>query len=532
MLDPLKVRLLAAVLMFGCAISMPVSLSLPFGQSMSASLSAADPWEFSAYKVRAWVHLADHPTLNQALFDEIAYHAQADAELIDKSGWQVEIERAPSEYRSKIRAGVEDIELTQEMKATQDVVKGDRIAFIHIDFSGDQYTIQVRQLDCQTHLWGPTSTKVTRYTSRISYLVYQALYETLVPIAKIEKIEGKYVRLRVRASQIMKKIENGALVANPRSPGWVDLRSVFMPIVRKNDKDGKIQLKDGVKIYEWTYLQPVEEVRSEHVKTESYLKAEIHGARRAPLAGRTNRSQKKFAVVVRPTMDKTKLTLLTRDKTPKPIADKKIYVKYPGQEDTIELGQTNSKGEIVIESNGQPLHLVYIKSGKRRILARLPLVPGYYASLRESMKDDKDRLRAEGVLAGFEFSLMDLTVRRQVMALRIRSALEKGNHEQARRLYDDFTTKLESRDKFLGRVSKQRSELMKEAGDERQKELIYKMFSDFDILVRRKMSPTLHSELDQEILNVEQGGTYKPAGDNLNTSDIDKSLNEVQNKSN
>ena len=72
---------------------------------------------------------------------------------------------------------------------------------------------------------------------------------------------------------------------------------------------------------------------------------------------------------------------------------------------------------------------------------------------------------------------------------------------------------------------------MKDAGDERQKELIYGMFSDFDVLVRQKMSPTLNYDLDQEILNVEKGGTYKPKKENLNTSEIDKNLEEEQKSS-
>ncbi|MEC9091346.1 MAG: hypothetical protein VX438_01485 [Planctomycetota bacterium] len=490
-----------------------------------------EPWEFSPYRIRTFVQLADHPTLNNAFFERLAYDVPVFAELLDRSGWRVSLEKAPSRYQHKITRGVERIELTQQMKTTDDVLHSDRIAFVNVAKSSDGYQVQTRQLDCQTHLWGPTSTRQTRYTSCLAQVIYESLQETLVPIAKIEKIEGKYVRLRIRASQIMKKSEKGVLVSNVHSPGWIDLTSIFMPVTRLNDKEGNIKLKDGIKRYDWTYLRPVEEVRNELIKTESYLRAEIHGAKRAPLAGRTNRSQRKFAVVVRPTLQQTKLTLWTRDKSPKPIPDKKIYVKYPGQEESKEIGQTNRKGEIIIEPNDQPLHLIYIKSGERRILARLPIVPGYYGQLKADMKDDKDRLRAEGVLAGFEFNFMDLTVRRQVLALRIRSALEKRKTEQARRLYGDFTTQLESRDKFLGRISKERSELMKEAGDDRQKELIYNMFSDFDVLVRQKMSPTLSYDLDQEILNVEQGGDYKPTQENLDTSNIDQNLKEEEKKS-
>jgi hypothetical protein len=54
------------------------------------------------------------------------------------------------------------------------------------------------------------------------------------------------------------------------------------------------------------------------------------------------------------------------------------------------------------------------------------------------------------------------------------------------------------------------------------------MFSQFQILVQQKMKPSLASSLDKAILNVEKGGTYKPPEENLNTTDLDKQLKEVQ----
>lgn len=500
---------------------------------LSSQVRGDEPWGFSPYRVRAWVQLADYPTLNPALFDRIAREVPLMAELVDKSGWRITVEESPHEYRHLISRGIKQIEISDDQKQSADILKGDRIAFVHVDHHLGEYTIQARQFDCQTHLWGPTSTKHTRYPGLIPRLVYETLRATLVPIAKIEKIEGEFVRLRIRAQQIMKKMKDGVPVPNTESPGWIGMDSIFMPVLRMDDKDGNIRIKDGIKIYDWTYLRPVEEVRSEYVESESYLRAEIHGARRAPLAGRTNRSQRKFALVVRPTLEETRLQLLTRDKTPKPIPDKQIFVKYPGEEDARVIGRTDRRGEIVLPVNDEPLHLVYIKSGERRILARLPIVPGFFDEVSADMKDDKVRLRAEGVLAGLEFNFMDLTIRRQVLALRIRSALTKGNHQEARRIYNDKYLALETRDSFKSRMDKAADELLKDLNDQipeedRQKKLIVQMFGEMRKLVDQKMAGDLDGQLNREITNVEQGGVYKPTGQNLDTSEIDEDLKEAE----
>lgn len=501
------------------------------GSQFARPVSGEEPWEFAPYRIRVWVLMDDHPVLNQGLWHHIEQDVISDAELVDKSAWQIRFESAPAEYRHLIARGVEAINITDKQKASRDIRHGDRIAFLHISEENDSFVVKSRQFDCQTHLWGPTATRITPYPTRIPRMVFEVLRDTLVPVAKIEKIEGKYVRLRVRAKQIMKRIENGELVPNTSSPAWIDLNSVFMPVVRLNDKDGYIRIKDGIKVYDWTYLFPVEEVRSDVVETESYIKAEIHGAKRAPLAGRTNRAQRKFALVVRPTLSQTKLTIFTRDKTPRPIPDKKIYVKYPGQKDSTPIGRTNENGEIIIKPNEHPLHLVYIKSGEKRVLARLPIVPGYYETLTTDMKDDKVRLRAEGVLAGLEFNLMDLTIRREVLALRIRTALSKKDASEARRIYNEKFMALETQDSFDQRISKAIEELNKNLDDQnlddaRQKELIVKMFGDFRILVQSKLAGDLAGTLNREITTVENGGVYKPGGDNLDTSEIDKSLKE------
>lgn len=520
--EKLAIRALIMLSMFGYV--------LPFHNCVQAE----EPWGFSPYKVRAWIQFADHPTLNEALYQDVCYEVPAHAELLDRSGWKIDIERAPKEYQHLIVRDIEQITFTEAQMMSPDMRQGDRLAFVHVDFADDLYTIRSRQFDCQTHLWGPTSTKTTRYVSRLPRVIFETIRDTLVPIAKIEKIEGQFVRLRIRASQIMKTMDHGVLVPNTQSPGWIDMNSIFMPVVRMNDRDGYIRLKDGIKVYDWTFLKPVEEVRSEHVESESYIRAEIHGAKRAPMAGRTNRSMRKFALVVRPTLTETKLTLVTKDKNPKPIPDKQIFAKYPGESDSKEIGRTNRKGEIIIKSDDHPLHLIYIKSGERRILARLPIVPGYFENLEANMRDDKVRLRAEGVLAGLEFNFMDLTVRRQVLALRIRTALTKGNAKEARRIYNEKYLALETRDTFKSRIDKAVDQgLLKELDDQvpdqaRQKELIKGMFGELQKLVSQKMAGDLDGQLNREINTVEAGGVYKPSNDNLDTSNIDKDLKDAQ----
>ena len=504
------------------------------------SFAQNEPWEFSPYRIRVMILADDVPELNDQFIDRLSSEIVGLAEQTDKSGWQVMVEPAPAFYRPIMAMGVEKIELgavsekvlrttkagkereenvdfltlngiklEEDSAPHQDIVKGDRIAFVHITKSQTGFDVVTRQLDCQLHLWGPASKGSTRYSSRLGSVVFESVRSTLVPVAKIEKVEGEYVRMRQRAAQMVVKVQDGVIVPNLDSPARVSLSTVYRPVVRKNDKNGNIVIKEGIREIDWTYLVPTENVQA--AGSQSYIRAQIHGAKRSPLAGRINKSQKKYAVVVRPTTQKTKLTLVTRDKNPKPIPDKKIYLKYPedGKKGkTIEVGQTDRKGEVYIEANDHPLHLIYIKSGERRILARLPIVPGYFENLEAAMQDDQDRLRSEGVLAGFEFSFMDLTVRREVYAMRIRSKLEQKKPKEARELYNRFL-ELESPDDFQKRLNNENRILGAQAGDEKQKKLIDGMFSQLQFLVQQRLSPELTSELDQAILTVEKGGTYK-----------------------
>ena len=140
------------------------------------------------------------------------------------------------------------------------------------------------------------------------------------------------------------------------------------------------------------------------------------------------------------------------------------------------------------------------------------------------MQDDKDRLRSEGVLAGFEFSFMDLTVRREVYAMRIRSKLEQKKAKEARELYNLFL-ELESPDDFQKRLNNENRILGAAAGDEKQKKLIDGMFSQLQFLVQQRLQPELTSDLDQDILNVEKGGTYKVKSA---VDDLEKELNKTE----
>lgn len=536
------------------AWAMLVCLAASLGSRWS--FAQDEPWEFSPYRVRVMVLTDDVPELNGKFFGKMADEISILAEQTDKSAWRVMVEEAPLFYRPLIAMGVEQIELgaisekvvrvkkdgkereenvdfltlngiklERESTPHEDIVKGDRIAFVHVTKSQTGFNVVTRQLDCQLHLWGPASTKSTRYRSRLAGVVFETIRSTLVPVARIEKIEGNFVRMRQRAAQMVIKVEDGVVVPNLDSPAQVSLSTVYRPVVRKNDKNGKIVIKDGIREIDWTYLVPMENVQA--AGSQSYIRAEINGAKRSPLAGRINKSQKKYAVVVRPTTNRTKLTLVTRDKKPKPIPDKKIYLKYPGADrktKTIEVGQTNRKGEVYIDANDHPLHLIYIKSGERRILARLPIVPGYFEELEAAMQDDKDRLRSEGVLAGFEFSFMDLTVRREVYAMRIRSKLEQKKAKEARELYNLFL-ELESPDDFQKRLNNENRVLGAAAGDEKQKKLIDGMFSQLQFLVQQRLQPELTSDLDQDILNVEKGGTYKVKSA---VDDLEKELNKTE----
>jgi hypothetical protein len=77
--------------------------------------------------------------------------------------------------------------------------------------------------------------------------------------------------------------------------------------------------------------------------------------------------------------------------------------------------------------------VIYIKNGQR-VLARLPIVPGYRPIETASLPNDDYRLQFEAFIAGLQNTVLDSTIQRKVYEIRIKHHVEKNEEKDAREL--------------------------------------------------------------------------------------------------
>ncbi len=185
-----------------------------------------------------------------------------------------------------------------------------------------------------------------------------------------------------------------------------------------------------------------------------------------------------------------------------PLAGCEIHAKYPGEENTELVGLTDYSGGIDLLPTEKPLRLFYIKNGGQ-LLARLPLVVGQQTAITANVMDDDPRLRAEAYIKSLQSRVIDLVARREILAVRIRSKINKGEIEEARQLVSEFrslTTSVQLT-RELDDMQRRSSNVPGITGKR-----ISKVFQDGQKLLAGFLDPEMANKLAREVTEAEQQG--------------------------
>jgi hypothetical protein len=124
-------------------------------------------------------------------------------------------------------------------------------------------------------------------------------------------------------------------------------------------------------------------------------------------------------------------------------------------------------------------------------------VPGYLPEVTAPLRNDAQRLEAEGMLLGIQESLVDLVARREVLSHRIRQRIEKGTLEEAEVLLRELQ-RLDTQEDFERRVQRRKQSLS--SVDTRAQQKIDQLFADTRPLLGRFLNAARTEEL-QALLN-------------------------------
>jgi hypothetical protein len=422
-------------------VSLAVVLGVT-GTSRSQSI-----WEVSPYKIEVWVAVEPQARLDGAWQERLPVELQTLAGSRVGAVWQVQARAVPAPFLADVLRETE-LELERIKDKQPQLAGADKLILVWVQSDPGGYRISAREVDLSTRRW---STVERFVVPRIAGLVPHALNlvcEVFVPLVRIERIEESRVTVAVRGGALERPETS---VRRWQVPTQVQVGDVLQPVLLRADRNGRIG-PEGVKLIEWTVLIVKE-------RQGSVLTCEFQSGFRQPFSTRRSSRIQQLALLVKPRLDATTLRLVNRQALDEPLAGYEVYSRGPDEKQVPQLvGRTDWRGELTIERDeDEPIKVLLVRNGQQ-LLGKLPLVAGEQPLLVAPLRNDELRLEAEGFLLGVQDSLVDLVARREVLATRIRRAIEAGELERADTLLRELR-QLDTQEDFARRVQQRKQTL-------------------------------------------------------------------------
>ena len=359
-----------------------------------------------------------------------------------------EKESGKADLSSIIEDGDQEIE--QVLIAPNPLPELDKIYAVSLQDRGGVFELQLVEFDTNARVRVLAASRKFRNLAMLSSQIFSCLQEVFSPISRIQyngMTDGKTANIEMRSVGLVSDVNQG-------SPILLQKGDVLRPVVRKNDRNTNAPAYEGVIEVIWTYMF-VNEVITHHEeslnadRSNGTARGEVistYTMLRNPLAARRNTAQQKYGLLVRPTSNSSLLKITAMGRDDYTLQGYNVFAKSPkidlddeSDTPTIRLGQTDWRGGIEIDQDifaGQgktKLVVIYVKNGQR-VLARLPIVPGYRPVETASLPNDDYRLQFEAFFVGLQNSVLDYTIQRKVYEIRIKHHVEKNEEKDAREL--------------------------------------------------------------------------------------------------
>ena len=341
-------------------------------------------------------------------------------------------------------------EVDQVLIAPNPLPELDKIYAVSLHDRGGVFELQLVEFDTNARVRVLAASRKFRNLAVLSGQIFSCLQEVFSPISRIQyngMTDGKTASIEMRSAGLVPDVNQG-------SPILLQKGDVLRPVVRKNDRKTHAPAYEGVIEVIWTYMFVNEVITHQEeslnaTRSNGSARGEVvstYTMLRNPLAARRNTAQQKYGLLVRPTSNSSLLKITAMGRDDYSLQGYNVFAKSPkidladeSDTPTIRIGQTDWRGGIEIDQDifaGQgktKLVIIYIKNGQR-VLARLPIVPGYRPVETASLPNDDYRLQFEAFFVGLQNSVLDYTIQRKVYEIRIKHHVEKNEEKDAREL--------------------------------------------------------------------------------------------------
>ena len=449
-------------------------------------------WEYEPYQVRCWISAHDDPRWTESLQQELSDALVRRADVAIGAVWNLTITSPPPAAQISDLAMLSDMPQESLKTFAGDALKQDKLIIVRLSPADGAWNIDARELDCRSRQWGPVMQGHAPQLESLPLVVWDVILDSFHPLVRIESVEGREVKARLRA---------GGLVSDPSSPALIEPGMVLRPILRRNDRSGEPAANTGIQPIPWTLLTVTE-------RKESLLTCQSTSGFRAAIPARGGVRTERLALLVRPLHPSTRIVLQTRHDPPQPLAGYEVYLRRTPDAEAELLGATDWRGEIEVPRGNGTLVTLLVRNGNQ-LLARLPFVPGQDAVLAAPLADDEGRLQAEGAVAALHSRALDLVARREVLAARFRARLKEQKFDEAQKLLDEFR-KLETRSDLSRALDEQQQRIS--ATDRMTQTRIDKIFGEArKILLLKALSDDMVNTLAAELLKARTAPKTAPA---------------------
>lgn len=436
---------------------------------------AQSVWDLTPYRIRVLMAVDNRPEFTERLAESMRAVLAERTDTAVGAAWILQSGPAPDDLRPALLDGLAALSVEQVPQSLVEL-EADKLIFVTLTAGQGGWTIGARELDLQTRLLGTTVSRHVRQRQLLGEEAFQAVLGAFAPLARIEQVEGKQVRLRLRA---------GGLPPLDPTLSWIGPGSVLRPVIRYNDRDGKPR---RIEPLEWTFMA-VESLAG------AELTSTLHSGLRSPLSGRRRGPVEQVALAVRPSGLPTRLVLKSRTDPQRRLAGYEVYSHPPHATATHLVGRTDGQGELLVPADSAGLRVLLVKNGGE-LLARLPMLPGLFSVAAAEIPDDDQRLAAEGVITGLQRRFVDIIARRQVLMTRVRARMDEGKLEEAERFMEQLR-RLGSHQQFMTMIALERRRTA--TTDELIQRKIDKLFDDTRQVVVRFLDQRQIDQLESEL---------------------------------
>jgi len=447
--------------------------------------SAQSVWELTPYRIQLVVAVSPTAGASGTRAADLRRSLCVRAETVVGARWDVTTVEPSPRLHHRMCGDLESVRFEDLPEGTD---KFDKVFLVAIVSRGGGQEVHAREVDVRTRIFSPIVRLPVWQTAKVRDTAFRAMLDVFTPLAQIISTTAKEVTLRLRA---------GGLPVRDLSLPSVRPGDVFQPMMRYSDREG--QFRKTI-VIPWTFL-----VVDKYDPKD--FRCALYSALLSPMSGRRRGRVESLALAVRPAGRTTRILLRGRVE-PKPLlAGYQVYEQQLGGKKTKPLGRTDIDGGIDIGPGEHPLRLVLVRSGKA-LLARLPVVPGLAPELIAEIRDDDQRLEAEGFNTAVQLDLIDMVTRQQILIARARDLLKAGEVDEAAKLVDELQA-MPAEDTLMLDLNNRQGKIRVE--DKWTQKKVDELFDETRALLKKHLSSEPVRQLAREVAAARQKPQEKGA---------------------